>query len=151
MSEYYIDFDLFAFPDSDSGAKSVVGEGRSGILVLHTAADTLPENLSFLENVFRAVQLAPVSTQLFMLDVDRVSGVSAVALARHLGANTVYGFGVDWPRVGIRAQLPPYQFVRLGELTFFQAHAVDTVRKDREAKKNEKAGALWNAMKARYL
>ncbi len=86
-----------------------------------------------------------------MLDVDQISSVSAVALARHLGANTVYGFGVDWSLAGIRAQLPPYQFVRLGEFTFFHAHAIDTIRKDREAKKNEKAGALWNAMKARYL
>jgi hypothetical protein len=151
LSEHYIDFDLFAFPDSHSGAQFVVGEGRSGILVLHTAADALSENQSLLENVFKAVQLAPASAQLFVLDVDQVSSVSAVALARHLGANTVYGFGVDWPRVGIRAQLPPYQFVRLGELTFFHAHAIDTIRKDREAKKNEKAGALWNAMKARYL
>lgn len=151
MNEHYIDFDLFAFPDAGSGLEYVAGQGKSRTLVLHNAIDASSENQLFLENVFKAVQMAPLLTHLFLLDVDASGSISAVALARQLGVETVYGFGLDWTQVGIRAQLPAYQFIRLGDVSFLNAHSIDTIRKDREAKRSEKAGALWNAMKAKYL
>lgn len=151
MKSSYIDFQLFASSGHDSGDIQCQGSGKKGILVLHSAPELIEEDREFLTNILKAVQLTPIEENIFLLACPSANNLSLVKLCRAQNIHTVFLFGVPLQQVGIRAQLPDYFFTRLGELYLLKAHEIGVIRTEREQQKNQKAAALWQALKAKYL
>jgi hypothetical protein len=147
----FFDFDLFRVNDPNKATQQWQGAGKSGILVVY-AAPTLPtEDQDFLSSVLNAVKLTPLEEHIFLLPCPAGAHWPLSRICREHAIHTVFLFGLDPAQLGIRAQLPPYAFTQLGDLSLLLAHPLGTIRTEREANKNEKAGALWQALKAKFL
>ena len=143
---------MFAYPEGQNSPDNWQGEGKAGVLVLYNTETELPEvDQSFLGNVLKAVKLSPLAEQVFLGNCSQQAPLAVATVAYKYNVQTVLLFGVEPTWAGIRAQLPYYQFVRLGDLHFLRAHPLAQIREERQANKNENAGALWNALKAKFL
>ena len=152
MSSSFLDFQIFAYPNGQNSSNSWEGEGKAGLLVLHNFGTKLPEaEESFLSNILKAVKLSPLAEQVYISNCSAQAPLALYQSAAQHHVQYVLLFGVEPAWAGVRAQLPYYQFVRLGDLHLMRAHSITQIREERQANKNENAGALWNALKAKFL
>lgn len=152
MKNSFIDFQLFAFPEPKNPAQDWQGQGKSNLLVLHNNENELEEeDKVFLQNILQAVKISPLAEQIYLCSCTASKTLPLVPLARKYQVQTVLLFGCDPRWAGIQAQLPYYSFTRLGEVHLLPAHSLVQIRQERAANKNENAGALWNALKAKFL
>ncbi len=151
MSSNIFDFRLFRFSDAEKAAQQWQGLGKSGILVIYDQADLPEEDQTFLENILKAVKLSPIVEHVFLLGCPTGAHWPLSRICRDNAIHTVLVFGASPAQVGIRAQLPLYSFTRLGDLSLLRADPLKVIREEREQNKNEKAGLLWQALKAKYL
>ncbi len=151
MSSNYFDFRLFRFSEPGKAPLQWQGNGKSGILIIYNHSELATEDRTFLENILKAVKLSPVADHVFLLGCPPGEHWPLSSISRDQAITTVYIFGTPLAQLGIRAEFPPYSFTRLGDLSLLRAHALSTIRKEREQNKNEKAGLLWQALKAKYL
>ncbi|WP_020539615.1 hypothetical protein [Lewinella cohaerens] len=151
MSSNYFDFRLFRFSEPEKAALVWQGTGKSGILIIYNHSELAAEDRTFLENILKAVKLSPVADHVFLLGCPPGEHWPLSSICRDHAITTVYIFGTPPAQLGIRAELPLYSFTRLGDLSLLRAHALNTIREEREQNKNEKAGLLWQALKAKYL
>jgi len=151
LSSNIFDFRLFRFSEPETAPQQWRGTGKSGILVIYDQAELPDEDQSFLENVLKAVKLSPVEEHVFLLGCPPGKHWPLSSICRDHAIHTVYIFGTLPAQVGIRAQVPLYSFTRLGDLSLLRADALQVIRQEREQNKNEKAGLLWQALKAKYL
>jgi len=151
LSSNIFDFRLFRFSEPETAPQQWRGTGKSGILVIYDQAELPDEDQSFLENVLKAVKLSPVEEHVFLLGCPPGKHWPLSSICRDHAIHTVYIFGTLPAQVGIRAQVPLYSFTRLGDLSLLRADSLQVIRQEREQNKNEKAGLLWQALKAKYL
>ena len=151
MSNNYLSFDLVGFPTGKINADKWSGNGTQGILIVVSETELLAKDQEFLENVLAAAKLTPIAEKVILLHCQPEESVDLSSFCRQHDLHTVFIFGHALPLLGIRAQLSWYEFTRLGELSLLRAHALSNIRQDRQQQKNEKAGALWKALKAKYL
>lgn len=152
MNNSFIDFQLFAFPEGENQKENWQGAGRSGVLILHDEESGLAaEDEAFLKNILQAAKLSPVEDQAYLGSCTATSTLPLATVAREHNIQHVFFFGSDPRWAGIQAQLPYYAFTRLGDLSLLRAHPLRQIREERQANKNQKAGALWNALKAKFL
>lgn len=151
MSSNIFDFRLFRFSEAETAPQAWQGTGKSGILVVYDQAELPSEDKTFLENILKAVNLSPIEEHVYLLACPTGKHWPLSRICRNHGIHTIFIFGVDLSQVGIRAQVPPYTFTRLGDLSLLRTDALKTIRQEREQNKNEKAGLLWQALKAKYL
>ena len=152
MNNSFLDFQLFAFPDGTDAAKNWQGSTQSGILILHNDTEGLSdEDRGFLANILKAVKLEPIEEKVALASCGAQSTIPLAQITRNNNIHTVILFGTPLQSAGLQAQLPYYEFSRLGELSLLRAHSLRQIREERQANKNEKAGLLWNALKAKFL
>lgn len=151
MSSNIFDFHLFRFSEAEKAPQQWQGLGKSGILVIYDQADLPAEDQIFLENILKAVNLSPIAEHVFLLACPTSIHWPLSRICRDHAIHTVFIFGAPATQLGIRAQLPLYSFTRLGDLSLLRADALKVIRQEREQNKNEKAGLLWQALKAKYL
>ncbi|MEL6655717.1 MAG: hypothetical protein AAFP77_17285 [Bacteroidota bacterium] len=152
MNSSFLDFQMFAYPKGQNSSISWQGEGKAGVLVLHNSGAALPEiEESFLGNILKAVKLDPLNEQVYLSQCNAQHPLALALVAPKYNVQHVLLFGVEPAWAGIRAQLPYYQFTKLGGFYLLRAHSVTQIREERQANKNENAGALWNALKAKFL
>ncbi|MEO0877652.1 MAG: hypothetical protein AAFY48_23880, partial [Bacteroidota bacterium] len=102
-------------------------------------------------NILKAVKLDPLNEQVYLSQCNAQHPLALALVAPKYNVQHVLLFGVEPAWAGIRAQLPYYQFTKLGGFYLLRAHSVTQIREERQANKNENAGALWNALKAKFL
>jgi hypothetical protein len=148
----FLDFDLFSYPTARNGESRLQGSGQRGILIVLAASAAQEEaNLHFLENILKAAQLSPAAVNTYRLDLEPGNTLTLAACCREHHISDVILFG-DWcTQLGIRAKLPAYHFTRLGEVYYLLAHDLEQLRTEREQGQSKHAGALWQALKTRYL
>ena len=151
MENFFFDFSLYRIGIPEHAAQAWQGEGKSGILVVHPSPTLPDQDRDFLAGILKAIDLTPLEEHVFILNCPEGTHRPLSRLYREHDLRHVFIFGVDPARLGIRAQLPTYEFTRLGEMSFLLAHPLPVIRAERAAKKNEKAGALWQALKAKFL
>lgn len=151
MSYNIYDFQLFRIKESKIAPEHWQGAGKSGILVIHSQEKLPEEDLNFLTSILKAAKLSPVEEQVFLLECPAGDHWPLSSICRQHAIHSVFVFGTDLKQLGIQAQIPPYSFTRLGDLSLLRAHALSTIRQERAQNKNEKAGLLWQALKAKYL
>lgn len=151
LSYNIYDFQLFRIQEGTVAAERWQGTGKSGILVIHSHSTLPTEDLDFLTNILKAAKLSPIEDHVFLLSCPAEAHYPLSSICREHSIHTVFIFGTAPTQLGIRAQLPPYTFTRLGDLSLLRAHALSTIRQERAQNKNEKAGLLWQALKAKYL
>ena len=151
MNNSHLNFTIFQYPDRSEAAPNWKGRGKAGILVLVPTTDTLEEDEAFLSNILNAAQLTPLEEKVYLLVCAAGQRLALAQLCREYQVHTVFIFGYPLPLLGIQAALPWYHFLRIGELSLLQAHPLHVIREERAKNKNEKAGALWKALKAKYL
>ena len=152
MSSSFLDFQMFAYPEGQNSSNDWQGEGKAGVLILHNYDTTLPEpEENFLSNILKAVKLEPLTDHTYLGCCNAETPVALTQASLKHNIQYVLLFGVDPAWAGVRAQLPYYQFTRLGDLHILRAHSITQIREERQANKNENAGALWNALKAKFL
>ena len=152
MKNSFIDFQIFAFPDTKNQAENWQGAGNSKLLILYDQSEALAEeDLTFLQNILQAVKINSLADQVYLASCTAQQKLPLAQLARQEEIETVILFGSAPEWAGIRALLPYYSFTRLGDLSLLRAHSLTQIRKERAANKNENAGALWNALKAKFL
>lgn len=151
MNNSYIDFDIYRVPEGGTAPTNWSGAGKSGILVISTASDEAEADQAFLESILKAAKLSPLDEQVFSLNCAPEERLPLAQICQLHQVHTVLIFGHPLPLLGVRAQLPGYTFLRLGELSLLRAHSLKIIRSEREQNKNEKAGALWKALKAKFL
>jgi hypothetical protein len=140
--------EIFDFPDVRPVRSEVEGRGASRILVVMAAAvEDRPEEIAYLENIFKAVKLAPLLEHVFLLPVLPGHPVALSALLGFYACDTVLLFGCSPEIAGIRAPLQPYLFTRLANRQYLWSDSLSTIKREREEDKNEKAAALWSALK----
>ena len=122
------------------------------MLVLHDSEHKLEEEDEvFLQNILQAVKIGPLADQVFLASCTATKTLPLAQLAREHQIESILLFGSNPKWAGIQAQLPYYSFTRLGDLSLLRAHSLGQIRQERAANKNENAGALWNALKAKFL
>ncbi|PSR08552.1 MAG: hypothetical protein C7N36_21820 [Bacteroidetes bacterium] len=151
MPESYLSFDLIGFPASALSPEKRSGKATAGVLVIVTTVNWQPADQAFLESILAAAQLTPLADKTLLLLVQPDDRLDLTSFCRHEAIHTVLLFGHPLPLLGIRAELPWYAFTRLGDLSLLRVHALSTIREEREKNQNEKAGALWKALKAKFL
>jgi hypothetical protein len=151
LKNSHLNFTIFQYPEEKASPPNWKGNGKAGILVLIPASETLAEDEAFLINILKAAQLTPLEEQVYLLICSPHQRLALAQVCRHHQIHTVLLFGGQLTLLGIQATLPWYHFVRVGELTLLRAHPLKTIREERTQGKNEKAGALWKALKAKYL
>lgn len=153
MKNHFFDFDLLGFPEQNNTDISVIGKGDASVLILTLfPKESKAEDQSFMENVLKAANLTPLEDKIFHLHIiNEHINLSLSHIAQRLNVKSVIIFGLKLEQLGIRAQLAPYQFVHINKLHIMWAHSITMIREDRAAKKNQKAAALWQALKGQYL
>jgi hypothetical protein len=148
----FLNFDLFPYPSASECEQHLSGTGKRGILLVLSAATAKEEvNLEFLDSILKAAQLSPAATNTYRLDLSPGDTFALAACCHQRQITDVILFG-DWrAALGIRAQLPHYSFIRLGGTHYLLAHDLDQLRREREQGHKQHAGALWQALKIRYL
>ncbi|RME97448.1 MAG: hypothetical protein D6772_10400 [Bacteroidetes bacterium] len=148
----FLDFDLIRYPPPTSPSIAIQGAGhRKVLVVLHGPAAADEANIDFLENILKAAQLTPTTEQIYRLDLPKGVDFALAPCCRVLNIRDVLMFGDCRAQLGIRAQLPPYTFTRIGEVHYLLAQELDQLRAEREQGRKQHAGALWQALKNRYL
>jgi hypothetical protein len=151
LSESYLSFDLIGFPAGELSTAKRSGKATEGILVIASTPNWQTTDQAFLESVLAAVKLTPLDAKTLLLVVAPDDRLDLTSFCRHQAIHTVLIFGHQLPLLGIRAELPWYVFTRLGDLSLLRVHALSTIREEREKNQNEKAGALWKALKSKFL
>lgn len=151
MNNSHLDFTIFQYPDANLPLQGWKGQGKAGILAIIPNSETLAEDEAFLANILKAAKLTPLEEQVYLCFLPAKQRINLPALCRQQHIHTVFLFGCDFSSIGIQAELPWYHFLKLGDLTLLRSHALNVIREERAKEKNEKAGALWRALKAKYL
>ncbi|MEL7220522.1 MAG: hypothetical protein AAGJ93_04335 [Bacteroidota bacterium] len=151
MNKSHIDFTIFQYPDANSSLPGWRGTGKAGILVLFPQSESSAEDEAFLANILKAAQLTPLEEQVYLCHLSPQTRLNLPAVCRQHQIHTVLLFGCDLSTIGVQAELPWYHFLKLGDLSLLRSHSLTTIREERAKEKNEKAGALWRALKAKYL
>lgn len=152
MKQSLFDFEIFARPELEELQPRMKGQPKARLLVVAAGTKEREEaDQAFLAKVLAAVELAPLEEKVYLLPVRASEKIPLSDLARSLAVDHILLFGTEPQLLGIRAQLPLYQFVKLGELTVFLSHSLQDIEAERQAGKKEKAAALWRALKAKFL
>ncbi len=146
------DFQIFAVTEHDEGHENVKGQASAEVLIIAQVGDNNSiDNLAFLEKVLEAVQLSPMEKKTALLLLQASDQISIAGLSRVKSCHTILLFGIDPSAIGIRAELPYYRFTRVSDLQLLRAHSLDVIRAERAQNNNQKAGALWQALKVYFL
>lgn len=142
-----------ATPDFHDEQLTIEGKGLSGVLILAFFPEqSKEEDYAFLENVLKAANLTPFEEKIFLLHTKNQNlSLSLSSIAKKANVKHLIIFGLNLPNLGISAQLPLYQFVEINDLKMMFSDPVFVIRKDRENKKNQRAAALWQALKTQFL
>lgn len=153
MEKHFLNFQLFNYPSKEADNFNTIGQGNSHILIIsHSELANKQADKDFIENVFKAAKLSPLETHATLANSDKKdSALAAIQLAKAVDAHTIIIFGNDLKALGIQAQLPAYQFIELNKMNLLWVHSIQTIREERAANKNEKAAALWQALKQKFV
>ncbi len=153
MNNPFFDFDLLAFPNKADHQFTIEGQGQGKILILaYIPQQDKNEDYAFLENVLKAVNLTPLEDKIHLLQSanDKIN-LSLSRLATKMDSKHILIFGLNLKNLGVRADIPKYQFLKLNKLNILLCDSIGLIREERAAKKNQKAAALWQALKTQFL
>lgn len=153
MNNRFFNFFLTAYPKGSNTDYTIKGKGTASVLIItHFPEQSKAEDFTFMVNVLKAANLTPVEDKIFHLQAQKENiDISLANIIRQLDVKNVLIFGLKPEHLGIRASLTPYQFVELSNKYILWGHSIATIREERAAKKNQKAAALWQALKGRFL
>ena len=153
LNNHFFDFFLTAYPKDDNTNFTIKGKGTASVLIItHFPEESKEEDFTFMANVLKAANLTPIDDKIFHLQVQKQDvDISLANIIRQLDVKNILIFGFKPQHLGIRAHLTPYQFVELNNKHILWGHSITTIREERAAKKNQKAAALWQALKGRFL
>ncbi|MEM8583371.1 MAG: hypothetical protein AAGF87_03830 [Bacteroidota bacterium] len=151
----FIDFQLVDLPElkdsltylSDRGVNLKDPDtGRQLLILYEEGGDN-----DFLKGVLHACGYENPDNQTWQLPWPVDKRLDITKLQSHLGSNMILLFGQSMVNLGLHLNLATYSPLSLGETTYLKADALNTIRDEKLEGKPQKAAALWQALKTRFL
>ena len=146
----FLDFELFASPDKQLQSSDLKGKGDRGIFIAYEADAAEKERLEYLKKILVAAKI----------DMEQDVTTLAIPSGESILLNTapftkaptyILLFGVQPKQLSLNFQLPTYSPVIYQGTTYLWVDSLGTIQEERLAGKNQKAGALWLALKQIFL
>ncbi len=146
----FLDFELFASPDRQLRSSDLNGQGGRGIFIAYEVDSAEKERLDYLKKILAAAKIE-MEQDTMILAVQ--PGESLQLDTNAIGAFPKYIllFGVKPKQLSLNFQIPAYQAVTYRDTTFLWVDSLGKIQEERQAGKNQKAGALWLALKQIFL
>lgn len=120
--------------------------GRQLLILYEQGGDT-----DFLKGVLNACGYEDPENQAWLVPWPIDRRLDLTTLQSHLGSDMVLLFGQSMVSLGLHLNLATYTPLSLGETTYLKADALNTIRDEKLEGKPQKAAALWQALKTRFL
>ena len=146
----FLDFELFASPDRQLRSSDLIGEGERGIFIAYELDSAEEERLDYLKKILGAAKIV-LEQDTTTLAVQAGESVQLAPTAFNTFPKYILLFGVKPKQLSLNFQLPIYKPVTYRETTFLCVDSLGTIQEERQAGKNQKAGALWLALKQIFL
>lgn len=146
----FLDFELFASPDRQLKASDLIGQGGREIFIAYEVDSAEKERLNYLKKILGAAKI-DLEQDTRSLAVQPGESVQLDSAAFDAFPAYILLFGVKPKQLSLNFQLSAYQPVVYRETTFLWVDSLGTIQEERQAGKNQKAGALWLALKQIFL
>lgn len=146
----YLDFELFASPDKQLQSSDLAGKGGRGIFIVYEADSSEQAQLDYLEKILAAAKI-DMEQDVNILAVPPDGSIQLNPTAFSSTPQYILLFGVKPKQLGLNYQLPTYHPVTYQGATYLWVDSLATIQEERLAGKNQKAGALWLALKQIFL
>ncbi|MEL6355464.1 MAG: hypothetical protein AAFQ37_00880 [Bacteroidota bacterium] len=141
----FFDFDLIRQPT----APALIARDSKKLLIVYQAGS---ERLTFLTNILKAAGYDQPSQQLHLLALNsNQDEIDLSATIRQLSLEQIIVFGIQPAALGLHFQLAKYVSVKVNHVWFLLADDLAIIQSEKAAGKPQKAGALWKAIKAKFL
>lgn len=146
----FLDFELFASPDRQLSTSDLIGQGGRGIFIAYEVDSAERERLDYLKKILGAAKIE-MEQDTKTLAVQPGESLQLDTTAFSAFPKYILLFGVKPKQLSLNFQIPAYQPVTYRETTFLWVDSLATIQEERQAGKNQKAGALWLALKQIFL
>lgn len=149
MKSSFFNFLLFPAPDSETPDGQLSGSPAARVLIVMAAGKSDAEIIldGFLKKILEALQPG-LSREVLFLKVTKGKPYSFSRLSAQYSLHSALIFGITPKDLGLHFNLPLYQPVQAGGITFLLAHPLADIYEERQQGGKEKAGQLWKAMQA---
>jgi len=142
---HFFDFDLIRQPTPPD----LTPQENKQLLVIYQEGE---ERQTFLNNILKAAGYHQPSEQLHLLPLQKQNTEMDLSKAiRLLNLQQVIIFGVQPATLGLHFQLANYVPVQVNHIWYLLADDLAIIQSEKAAGKPQKAGALWKAIKARFM
>ncbi len=146
----YLDFELFASADKQLQSSDLKGKGGRGIFIAYELSSSQKERLDYLNKILAAAKI-DMEQDVNILAVPPESSIQLKTTAFNSTPRYVLLFGVKPQQLGLNYVLPTYNPVTYQGTTYLWVDSLASIQEERLAGKNQKAGALWLALKQIFL
>ncbi|MBX2877045.1 MAG: hypothetical protein KTR30_33305 [Saprospiraceae bacterium] len=146
----FLDFELFASPDKQLQPSDLSGKGSRGIFIAYEADTAEKERLDYLKKILAAAKI-DLDQDVNALALDAETSIQLNRSAFATAPQYILLFGVKPKQLSLNFQLPTYSPVSYQGTTYLCVDSLATIQEERMAGKNQKAGALWLALKQIFL
>ena len=146
----FLDFELFASPDRQLRSSDLIGQGGRGIFIAYEADSAEKERLDYLKKILGAAKIE-MEQDTMTLAIQPGESLRLDTTAFHTSPKYILLFGVKPKQLSLNFQMRAYQAVTYRDTIFLYVDSLGTIQEERQAGKNQKAGALWLALKQIFL
>lgn len=146
----FLDFELFASPDKQLQSSDLTGNGGRGIFIAYEIDATEKKRLEYLKKILAAAKI-DMEQDVTTLSIQSGESIFLNAGAFSTAPRYTILFGVHPRQLSLNFQLPTYTPVTYQGMTYLWVDSLSTIQEERLAGKNQKAGALWLALKQIFL
>lgn len=147
MKSDFFDFLLFPAPEAPApvpgSSAAPPAEVAAFVRALPEADESALE--AFLEKVLQAAGLR-LSIDVLLIRVTQGDIFSFSRFSHRYPLRQALIFGIEARDMGLHFQLPLYQPVTVGSVTFLRAHGLAEILEERRQGGREKAGQLWKTL-----
>lgn len=143
---HFFDFDIVRQP---AVPKLEPAEEKQNLLIIFRDGEG---KLEFLKSILKAAGYQHPEKELYLLPFSESdASLDLAGLLRHLKVSRAMVFGLSPEPLGYHLRLAPYVPIEINQRWILLADDLADIFSEKEAGKPQKAGALWQAVKAQFL